>query len=75
MSYINTKFFHFCLTLKKNTQHATRTAYEFVPLQNFDEPWSDDKLYKKYCLTEEEIDFIESMIRPMDLTTNESINE
>lgn len=75
ISYVNTKFFHFCLTLKKNTQHATKMAYEFVPMQNFDEPWIDEKLYRKYGLTEEEIAFIERMIRPMDLTTNENDDE
>jgi len=70
MTYINTKFFHFCLTLKKNTQHATKTAYEFVPLQNFDESWTDEKLYKKYGLTENEINLIDSMIRPMNSSLN-----
>ncbi len=66
MSYINTKFFHFCLTLIKNTQHTTRITYQFVPQQNFDEQWTDEKLYKKYALTDDEINFIEKMIRPMD---------
>ena len=64
MSYINTKFFHFLLTLKKNTQHATSTAYEFVPIQDFDETWNDSKLFNKYGLNEDEIDFINSMINP-----------
>ena len=41
-------------------------AYEFVPIQDFSEPWTDEKLYKKYGLTDEEIQFIESMIRPME---------
>jgi len=68
LSYIQTKFFRFLVLLKKNTQHAAKGVYEFVPLQNFDEPWTDEKLYKKYGLTEEEIYFIESMIRPMDLS-------
>jgi len=36
------------------------------PIQNFDEKWNDEKLYKKYGLNQEEIEFIESMIRPMD---------
>lgn len=67
ISYINTKFFHFFLTLKKNTQHATSKAYSLVPRQDFNENWTDEKLYKKYNLTVEEIDFIESMIRPMEL--------
>jgi site-specific DNA-methyltransferase (adenine-specific) len=51
--------------LKKNTQSATRQVYEFVPMQDFSKPWTDEKLYKKYNLTSDEIAFIESMIRPM----------
>lgn len=66
VSYVQTKFFHFLLGLKKNTQHTTRNTYEFIPLQDFSEPWTDEKLYKKYKLTKEEIEFIESMIRPMN---------
>ena len=52
--------------LKKNTQDAPSRVYSFVPVQDFDEPWTDEKLYAKYGLTEEEIEFIESMIRPME---------
>jgi site-specific DNA-methyltransferase (adenine-specific) len=70
ISYINTKFFRFLVLFKKNTQNAAKGVYQFVPNQNFDEPWTDDKLYQKYGLNENEIDFIESMIRPMDLTQN-----
>ena len=66
VSYIQTKFFHFLLGLKKNTQHTTRTTYSFIPMQDFSESWTDEKLYKKYKLTKEEIEFIESMIRPMN---------
>ena len=66
ISYIKTRFFRFLVLLKKNTQHASNKVYSFVPLQDFSEPWTDEKLYKKYNLTAEEIAFIESMIRPMD---------
>ena len=66
ISYIKTKFFHFMLGLKKNTQHTTKAVYQFVPLQDFSKPWTDEELYAKYNLTQEEIDFIESMIRPME---------
>ncbi len=52
--------------LLKNTQHAPQKVYSFVPLQDFSEPWTDEKLYKKYGLTQEEIAFIEKMVRPMD---------
>lgn len=75
ISYIQTKFFHFMVSLKKITQEARRGVYEFVPMQDFSEPWTDEKLYKKYGLTEDEIAFIESMIRPMDLGTNENDDE
>jgi len=66
VSYIQTKFFHFLLGLRKNTQHTTRNTYSFIPMQDFSESWNDEKLYKKYKLTKEEIEFIESMIRPMN---------
>ena len=67
ISYMATKFFRFLVLLKKNTQHATKNVYSFVPMQDFSEPWTDEKLYAKYGLNAEEIAFIESMIRPMDL--------
>ena len=66
-TYIQTKFFRFLIMLKKNTQDAMRGVYSFVPIQDFTESWTDEKLYAKYGLTNEEIAFIESMIRPMDL--------
>ena len=66
ISYISTKLFRFLVLLIKNTQHATNRVYQFVPLQDFSKPWTDAELYTKYGLTEEEIAFIESMIRPMD---------
>lgn len=64
-SYIETRFFRFMVSLIKNTQNAAKRVYKFVPLQDFSHPWTDEMLYRKYGLTEEEIDFIESMIRPM----------
>lgn len=66
ISYSQTKFFHLLISLVKITQNAMKKVYQFVPLQDFSEPWTDEKLYKKYGLTQEEIDFIESMIRPME---------
>ena len=66
ISYIKTRFFRFMVLLKKNSQDAMREVYSFVPLQDFSKPWTDEELYKKYNLTEDEIAFIESMIRPME---------
>ena len=67
ISYIQTKLCRFLVLLKKNTQHAARGVYQFVPMQDFSENWTDEKLYRKYGLDEKEIAFIETMIRPMDL--------
>ena len=64
ISYINTKFFHFLVTLQKNTMMAPKSVYSFVPLQDFSKSWTDQELYAKYNLTNEEIEFIESMVRP-----------
>lgn len=65
-SYIGTKFFHFLLTLRKNTQDCLAGVFTYIPIQDFSKPWTDEELYEKYHLTQEEIDFIESMIRPME---------
>lgn len=65
-TYLRTKFVRFLIGLKKNTQHITAERFQFVPIQDFSEPWTDKKLYKKYGLTKDEIAFIESMIRPME---------
>ena len=67
-SYYATKFFRFLVSLRKITQHATQTAYTFVPQQRWDRQWTDKALYKKYGLTKEEIGYVEAVIRPMDLS-------
>lgn len=65
-SYITTKFFRFLVMFKKNTQHATQVVYQFVPMQNFSKPWTDEELYNKYGLNETEILFIENMIKKIN---------
>jgi site-specific DNA-methyltransferase (adenine-specific) len=75
ISYIETKFFRFLVLLIKNTQNAMKKVYSFVPIQDFTESWSDEKLYKKYGITNDEINFIDSMIRPMGLKENETQDE
>ena len=62
MSYINTKFFHFLLTLKKNTQDCLSGAFVFIPMQDFSIEWTDEKLFEKYGLTNDEINIISSMV-------------
>jgi hypothetical protein len=43
-----------------------KDVFMFVPMQDFSKPWTDEELYEKYDLTEDEIKFIESMIKPME---------
>lgn len=66
VSYIKTRFFRYLVSIKKKTQNGPRMVYQFVPMQDFNESWTDEKLYKKYNLTRKEIDFIETMIKPME---------
>ena len=51
--------------MRKITQDALRQTYSWVPIQLWDRDWKDADLYKKYKLTKDEIDYIESVIRPM----------
>ena len=66
ISYISTRLFRFLVLQKKLSQNATKKVYELVPKQDLQRAWTDKDLYKKYKLTKEEIEYIESMIRPMD---------
>jgi site-specific DNA-methyltransferase (adenine-specific) len=64
-SYYRTRLFRFLVSLRKITQDALRSTYTWVPQQPWDRVWTDVELYKKYSITDDEIAFIESMIRPM----------
>ena len=65
-SYVKTKFFRFLLLQALSSIHITKSTFMFVPLQDFSHPWTDEILYEKYGLDDNEIAFIESMIRPME---------
>lgn len=74
--YTKTKFMRIMHSIAKASQDASRQTYCLVPLQDFtdksDIDWSksiseiDKQLYKKYNLTQEEIDFIEKTVKPME---------
>ena len=64
MSYMNTRFFHFLVTLQKNTQDCMRKVYSFVPIQDFNIEWSDEALFEKYHLSTQEIAYIENTVWP-----------
>lgn len=69
LSYLKTRFARFLIAQVAVSQHITRRCFAFVPIQDFSKPWTDTELYTKYGLDEEEIAFIESMIKPIDMET------
>ena len=64
-NYLRTKFARFLLSLAKVSQHGTSKFYRFVPIVDFNEEWTDEKLYAHFGLLKEEIDLIETSIKPM----------
>ncbi|MDW8438575.1 MAG: Eco57I restriction-modification methylase domain-containing protein, partial [Chloroherpetonaceae bacterium] len=69
VSYLKTKFCRFLASVILLTQNITKDKFAFVPKLPMTKAWTDEELYKKYGLTQEEIDFIESMIRPMEVSS------
>lgn len=65
-SYLKTKFVRFLIMQMLASMNMSKASYSFVPVQDFSKPWTDEELYAKYGLTDEEIAFIESMIKPME---------
>lgn len=59
--YIKTKFVRFLISQRQASQHITKGRFAFVPQQDHTQKWTDEKLYKKYSLSNEEIEFIESL--------------
>ena len=71
LNYISTKFFRALVAIRKQDQGASKAVYHYVPLLDFNIKWTDEDLYLKFGLSEEEISFIESTIKPMDLNTGD----
>lgn len=66
VAYMKTLFFRFLVAQCMYSHHITKEAYRLVPIQDFSQSWTDEMLYAKYGITDEEIKFIESMVRPME---------
>lgn len=67
LSYLTCRLTRLLILLHKPSQDTTRKVYTFVPTQAWDKQWTDAELYAKYGLSEEEIAFVEKIVRPMDL--------
>jgi len=65
-NYLKTRFVRELIAMTTSTQHMAKANFRFVPLQDFSYPWTEKDLYAKYNLSDEDIKFIETMIKPMD---------
>ena len=75
IKYLKSKFARFLILQAMASIHISKTTFMFTPLQDFtpssDIDWSqsiaqiDQQLYRKYGLTDEEIDFIETHVKEM----------
>jgi site-specific DNA-methyltransferase (adenine-specific) len=60
-------FARYLISLTLSSMHIVKDNFRFVPVQDFNIEWDDKMLFDKYGLDQEEIEHIESMIRPMEL--------
>lgn len=61
--YMETKFFRSLVYALKKTQHGTKKVYKFVPIEDFSKELTDSYLYKKYNLSQDEINYIEENVK------------
>lgn len=66
VSYMESKFARFLLLQALTSIHITKDKFCFVPMPDCSQTWNDKKLYAKYNLNQEEMDYIENMIKSMD---------
>lgn len=71
LSYLSCRLTRFLILLHKPSQDTTRKVYTFVPTQEWTTLWTDKDLYAKYDISANEIAFIETLVRPMDLSAPE----
>ena len=73
--FLRTNFCRFLVSTILLTQNITKGKFIFVPNLPMNEKWDDEKLFGKYELTLNEIEFISQLIRPMDLSKNAEVDE
>ncbi len=66
LSYLKTRFVRFLMLLSMSGFGLSKLVFNFVPTQDFSHPWTDEMLYQKYNLSEDEIEIITSMIKSFD---------
>jgi len=66
VAYMKTRFFRFLLSLCMYSHSITKDTYVYIPVLDMTKRWTDEKLYRRYGLSDDEIAFIESKIRAME---------
>jgi site-specific DNA-methyltransferase (adenine-specific) len=69
-TYMKTKFFRFMVSIRKGTQDNKADTFLFVPEIDLSKKWTDESLYKLFDINDQEIMYIESMIREMNFTSD-----
>ena len=65
IAYLKTKFVRFLLLQAISSIHLTMRTFSFIPIQDFSKKWTDEILYQKYAITNDEVVLIDSIINPM----------
>ena len=73
--YMRTKFFRYLVSLRKMTQDNKADLFSFVPDLRFEGEWTDQDLFDRYGISEEEQEHIHEMIRTMELDRSDSLAE
>lgn len=60
--YLQTKLIRFLILMSLSGIGLSKLVFNFVPYPDMTQVWTDDALYQKYDLNNDEIDFVESMI-------------
>ena len=70
LSYLSCRLTRFLILLHKPSQDTTRKVYTFLPVQSWTRTWTDSDLYYRYGLSDDEIAFVEKIVRPMELASD-----
>lgn len=62
LTYMQTKLFRLLVGVRKQDQGAGKEVYHYVPIQDFSTAVTDEQLYEKYGLSEDEINYINKLI-------------
>ena len=62
VDYLKTDFARFCLAINKLNKHIDSGEMELIPWLDFTEEWDDEKLFKKFDVSQELQDYIREFL-------------